>query len=82
MTFPIHQFPPQKERASRSTEARRDRGANSNRLPRAEAALVAFSAPIAQHNSEVHETSKPTRGGDGVPKIVLCGQPKLKGKRV
>jgi hypothetical protein len=82
MTFPIHQFPHSKGLASGPSSARRDRGAHSKRLPCAEAALVAFSAPIAQHNSEVHETSNPTRDGDGVPKIVLCGQPKLKGKRV
>lgn len=69
-----NQFPPRNERASRSTEARRDRGANNKRLPCSEAALVAFTAPIARHNSEVHETPEPTRDGDGVPRVVSRGQ--------
>ena len=75
------QFPPQKELTSGSTGSRRDRGANSKRLPCTEAPLVGFSAPIAAHTPEAHETSNPTRDGDGVPKIVLCGQLNLKGVR-
>jgi hypothetical protein len=70
----LQQFPVQKERASRSTEPRHDRGANNKRLPRSEAPLVGFTAPIARHASEVHETSNPTRDGDGVPKSVSRGQ--------
>lgn len=68
------QFPVQKERASRSTEPRRDRGANNKRLPCTEAALVAFSVPIVERMPEAHETSKPTRDGQGVPMVALCGQ--------
>jgi hypothetical protein len=74
MNSHIQQFPPQKERASRSTEVRRDRGANNKRLPRTEAAPVAFSAPIAAHTPEAHETLNPTRDGEGVPKVVRGGQ--------
>lgn len=76
------QFPVQKERASRSTEPRRDRGANSKRLPCTEAALVAFSVPIAERIPEVHKTSKPTCDGQGIPMVALCGQFIAKGKRV
>lgn len=67
------QFPVQKAGAP-ANEPRRDRGANNKRLPRTEAAPVAFSAPIAERTPEVHETSKPTRDGQGVPKAALCGQ--------
>jgi len=69
-----NQFPPQKELTSGSTGSRRDRGANSKRLPRTEAPLVGFSAPIAAHTPEAHETSNPTRDGEGVPKVVRGGQ--------
>src|SRR6185503_3722845 len=72
------QFPPRKAISRVATEARRDRGANSKRLPCSEAAPVAFTAPIAARIPEAHETLKlkPTRDGDGegVPKVVRCGQ--------
>jgi hypothetical protein len=59
-------------------EPRRDRGANNKRLPVSEAALVAFAAPIAGAQPEVHETlnPNPTRDGqgEGVPMAVPCGQ--------
>ena len=71
---PRVQFPSQKELASGSTRTRRDRGANNQRLPVSEAAPAAFAVPIAQHTSEAHETSNPTRDGDGVPTSVLRGQ--------
>lgn len=64
------QFPPQKELTSGSTGSRRDRGANNKRLPGTEAAPVAISAPIAAHTPDAHETSNPTRDGEGVPTVV------------
>lgn len=67
-------FPVRKERASRSIEHRRDRGANSKRLPCIEAASVAFDVPIAERMPAVHKTSKPTCDGEGVPTVALCGQ--------
>jgi hypothetical protein len=67
-------FPVRKERASRSTESRRDRGANNKRLTCSESALVAFTAPIAGQKPEAHETSEPTRDGEGVPTVLPCGQ--------
>lgn len=78
-------FPVQKGITSVPTEPRRDRGANNKRLPCSEAALVAFTAPIAGTQPEVHETSEPTRDGKGVPRVVPCGQllnKEMKGKRV
>ncbi len=68
------QFPSQKERASRSTETRRDRGANNKRLPSIEAEAVSLDALIARYTSKVHETLNPTRDGEGVPKNVPRGQ--------
>jgi len=71
-------FPPQKELASGSTRARRDRGANNIRLTVSESAPVAFAAPIADRTPEAHETSNPipTRDGkgEGVPKDAVSGQ--------
>lgn len=69
----IKQFPVQKAGAP-ANEPRRDRGANNKRLPCTEAAPVAFSVPISERIPEVHKTSKPTRDGEGVPKVALCGQ--------
>lgn len=74
MTSTAQHFPSQKELASGSTRTRRDRGANSKRLPVSEAALVAFAAPIADRTPEAHETSNPTRAGEGVPKDAVSGQ--------
>lgn len=78
MNSGTQQFPTRKAIASVATGSRRDRGANNKRLPSTEAALVAFSAPIARHTSEVHETSNPTPTrdgqGDGVPTSVPRGQ--------
>jgi len=71
MTASTKQFPPQKELTSGSTGSRRDRGANSKRLPCTEAAV---SAPIAAHIPEAHETLNPTRDGEGVPKVMRGGQ--------
>jgi hypothetical protein len=73
MKIATQQFPVQKTGAP-VNEPRRDRGADNKRLPCIEAAPVAFNAPIARHASEVHETSNPTRDGDGVPKSVSRGQ--------
>jgi hypothetical protein len=67
------QFPVQKTGAP-VNEPRRDRGANNKRLTRSESAPVAFTAPIAGTQLEAHETSEPTRDGEGVPKVVPCGQ--------
>lgn len=68
------QFPVQKERASRSTEPRRDCGANNKQLPRSGTESVSIAAPIAERIPEVHETLNPTRDGEGVPTVALCGQ--------
>lgn len=73
MSSPINQFPVQ-EAVATAHEPRRDRGANNNRLPCAEAPLAGFSAPIAAHTPEAHETSNPPRDGEGVPKVVRGGQ--------
>jgi len=74
MNSRTQQFPPQKGISRVPTQARRDRGANSKRLPHIEAAPVAFDVPIAAHMPEARETSNPTRDGEGVPKVVRCGQ--------
>lgn len=69
-TFPVRNV------VATTTEPRRDRGANSKRLICSESALVAFTVPIAERIPEVHETSKPTRDGEGVPTGAFCGQSK------
>lgn len=75
MNLSTNNFPVQKSRALEN-EPRRDCGANSKRLICSESALVAFTVPIADRIPEVHETSKPTRDGEGVPTGALCGQSK------
>ena len=67
-------FPPRKAPASGVTEARRDDGAHNQSLPCSEAELVSFTAPIARHTPEAHETPKLTRDSDGVLRVVSRGQ--------
>lgn len=67
-------FPVRKATASVAIEPRRDRGANNQRLPVSEAALVAFAVPIAGQLPEAHETLTPTRDGEGVLGGLPCGQ--------
>ena len=71
---PTKQFPPRKAPASGVTEARRGDGAHSQSLPCTEAEPVSFSAPIARHTPDAHETPKLTRDGNGVLKVVSRGQ--------
>ena len=71
---PTKHFPPQKAPASGVTEARRDDGAHNQSLPCSEAELVSFTAPIARHTPDAHETPKLTRDGNGVLKVVSRGQ--------
>lgn len=65
------QFPVQKTGAP-VNEPRR--GANNKRLTCSESELVSFAAPIAGQKPEAHETSEPTRDGEGVPKVLPCSQ--------
>jgi hypothetical protein len=67
-------FPVRKGLASGLTEPRRDCGAHNKQLPCSGAASVAFTVPIAGTQSEAHETSEPPRDGEGVPRVVPCGQ--------
>lgn len=66
-------FPVRKSVATEK-EPRRDRGAHNKRLTCSESEPVSFTAPIAGQKPEAHETLNPTRDGEGVPKVLPCGQ--------
>lgn len=57
-----------------SKDSRRGRGANNQRLHVSDAGSVPFAVPVAVRAPKVHETEKPTRGGESVPEATHCGQ--------